>query len=78
MKHKVYNKCGFAMSTIAINTFDVQYSLSMKSTAYSKIKVNNIDLNVRKNVISPDMTIIILGVIIFIVSVIGFILIGKK
>ena len=64
-----------------INTFSVQesgeYSLNIKKLDNSKTQVKTFELNVRKNVTSPNMAIVISGIIGFIISIVGFIFIQR-
>ena len=68
--------------TIPIKSFSIQdsgrYSLSIKQKGDHDIAVANLDVDLRRNVIIPNMTIVICGGITLLLAVAGLILTNKR
>lgn len=68
--------------TIPIQSFSIQeagqYSLSIKQKGDHDIAVANLDVDLRRNVILPNMKIVISGGIALLLAITGFILTKKK
>ena len=73
---------GMIYRQIILNTFSVtesgKYAFDMKQMNRSKTRVSYIDIDVRKNVIHANMKIMILGIILILLSSIGFFLSQRK
>ncbi len=84
-KDKSTIKIGSAMLpkvTLPVKSFSVeesgQYTLRIQQKGEHDIAVANLDLDFRRNVILPNMKILIAGGIALLLAVLGFILTGKR
>ena len=69
-------------SSISITFFSVEapgfYTLQIQQNGKPNLAVSNLDLEIRRNVILPNMKIVLSGALFIILSIFGFIFSGKK